>query len=221
MITRLQQWMVKLLKPPEPSYHYKRPLLQQVDAALLSPGRRILDLGSGGRRLAPGIVSLDIDPHNVDVVADAAHLPFRERVFDLIISTAVLEHVPDVCETVHEIGRCCRDDGHIYIEIPFLQTYHGHPFDYRRLTLVGLEAVFTGFNKICSGVCVGPFSTLAWYLRKLPRALAGDGIGGQFCEFCAGWLTFWIKYFDAFWPGARHAHQVASGLFFYGVKKPQ
>jgi len=214
----MRQGFIKIIKPPDPCYNYKRPLLEQMDKSLLGSGNRILDLGSGGRRLAPGIIALDIDRQNADVVADAAHLPFKDASFKLIISTAVLEHVPDFSSAVHEIGRCCAVNGEIYIEIPFMQTYHGHPKDFRRFTLVGLEAAFSRFAKRSSGVCVGPFSTLAWYLRKLPRALAGDGLWGQFCEFCAGWLTFWIKYFDAIIPGSRRAHQVASGLFFHGVK---
>ena len=214
--------IINILKPPNPSFSYRKRFLHNLVTQAVNEDKKVLDLGSGGRFFHENVFSIDIDKlENITIMGSASELPFRSQVFDLIISTAVLEHVKHFQNAVVEIERCCANNGLIYIEVPFLQSFHAHPHDYRRFTLLGLENEFSHFNKLESGVCVGPFSVLAWYLRKLPRFICGERAIGLFFEFLAGWLTFWIKYFDAFIPGARQAHQVASGLFFYGVKKTQ
>ena len=216
------QKLISLLAPPHPNFHYNKKYLKNLVIESTKLKYPILDLGSGGRSLGEGVISLDIHKSGTNqIIADAAALPFKANSFKFVVSTAVLEHVYDLNAALSEIFRCCSPGGKVYIEVPFLQTYHAHPQDFRRFTLKGLELIMSDYCKIDSGVCVGPFSVLAWYFRKLPNFLCKNKAVGLAFEFIAGWLTFWIKYFDAFWPGARHAHQVASGLFFYGVKKPQ
>jgi SAM-dependent methyltransferase len=96
--------------------------MRQVDS--------ILDLGAGGgrnsvylRRLYPRaeITAIDISPircsacHDavgVEVVCgDALGLPFRTESFDFVISTAVIEHVPNDVFFVDEIERVLRPGG--------------------------------------------------------------------------------------------------------------
>lgn len=209
----------KRIKPVDPCFHYNRININKVISRVPAQAL-LLDIGSGGRRINRNIISLDIDKDaDVDIIADASYLPFKEGLFDLIISTAVLEHVINLHSAISEIERCCRERGLIYIEVPFLQTYHAHPHDYRRFTLPGLELVFKHFIKIESGVCVGPFSTLAWYSRKIVRFIIGENIFGYAAEFIVGWLTFWIKYLDFIIPRARNIHQAASGVYFWGRKR--
>ena len=51
-----------------------------------------LHLGCG-RRILPGYVNVDVQPHaGVDVLADIARLPFGAESVDLIYSCAVIEH---------------------------------------------------------------------------------------------------------------------------------
>ncbi len=211
--------LFRILKPPSPSYSYRRKFLFDIVTTAVNDNRRIIDLGNGGRFLHDRVISIDITKNqNVNMICDASNLSFRSNSIDLIISTAVLEHVAEFQSAVAEIERCCAFDGMIYIEVPFLQGFHAHPNDFRRFTLMGLENVFSKFKKIDSGVCVGPFSVFAWYSRKLPRFLLGESVYGLILEFLVGWLTFWIKYLDAIVPGARRVHQLASGVYFYGRK---
>ena len=42
---------------------------------------------------------------------DARNLPFKEGVFDVVIATAVLEHVPDINKTLSEFNRICAING--------------------------------------------------------------------------------------------------------------
>lgn len=51
-------------------------------------------------------------------VGKAESLPFRDEFFDLVISSAVLEHVGDIRETIREMYRVLKPNGNIYHEIP-------------------------------------------------------------------------------------------------------
>jgi SAM-dependent methyltransferase len=208
-----------MLKPPDPSFHYRPDKLVQLLTSVSARHGRILDVGSGSRKFNDYTITVDIEKHTgVGVVADASALPFKSRSFDMVVNTAVLEHVKFLDRTLLEMRRVLLLNGWIYSEVPFLQSYHAHPNDYRRFTLPGLDRLFDGYKKESSGVCVGPFSSLAWLVRKMPRYLLGGGLSGLVAEFFAGWLTFWFKYFDALLPAAKRAHEVASGLYFVGQK---
>lgn len=52
------------------------------------------------------------------LVADAAHLPFRDSSTDKIACVAVLEHVPDDDEVIKEMGRVLRVGGRCFIVVP-------------------------------------------------------------------------------------------------------
>ena len=67
---------------------------------------KILDLGSGLDRRTPNTINLEIEATpNVDVVGDGHSLPFKDAVFDAVISEAVLEHVQDPNRVASEIHR--------------------------------------------------------------------------------------------------------------------
>jgi len=78
-----------------------------------------LSVGSGRTRLAD--VNLDLDPNcNPDVVASATHLPFRNDVFDLVLFTDVIEHLPrgEERNALKEIVRVLRRHGKIVLSCP-------------------------------------------------------------------------------------------------------
>jgi len=53
-------------------------------------GGKILEIGSGGRRLCAGSVTLDCNPaHAPDVVSPIEHMPFADKEFDLVIANEV------------------------------------------------------------------------------------------------------------------------------------
>lgn len=107
-------------------------------------GSLVLDLG-GNRVGKRGI--FDIDRYNIHVIyanlsvaklpniqADAAALPFREGLFDAVICSELLEHVPDPVDVVTEIHRVTKRKGMVLICVPFLNRIHGDPEDYGRYT---------------------------------------------------------------------------------------
>jgi SAM-dependent methyltransferase len=187
--------------------------------SFLGSEARILDLGSGGRRLREGAISLDISyREDVDVVADATVLPFRDGSFDLIVCTAVLEHIKRPEAVVVEMHKCCKRGGMVYVEVPFLQGYHEAPDDYWRFTLRGLEEIFKPFERLEAGICCGPASALAMFLAMLPNALFTSPFLRKLGLCVSGWATFYLKYLDVFLVRLEGAHVVASAFYFLGKK---
>ncbi len=103
-----------------------------------SASSRVIDVGCGdGRHIVEAArrdcfaVGLDYDAeelrrarerigaHHVDlVVGDATRLPFRDSVFDAVICTETLEHLPDDAGAVREIARLLRPGGTLLGAVP-------------------------------------------------------------------------------------------------------
>ena len=104
-------------------------------------GCRILEIGSGTGGLGvalslAGAKVFGIEPSPFGVTASmerakrypgstayfcmgkAEFVPFKNEFFDLVISSAVLEHVEDIEETIREMYRVLKPNGKIYHEIP-------------------------------------------------------------------------------------------------------
>jgi SAM-dependent methyltransferase len=90
-------------------------------------------------------VGLDIRPGpGVDVVHDAADLPYPDESMDLVISTETLEHVWPWREACHEMKRVCRKGGCVVLTARSKGfPYHGFPEDYWRFELDGLAFIFS------------------------------------------------------------------------------
>jgi hypothetical protein len=124
---------------------------------------------------------------------------------------------------VKEIGRVLRPRGLVYVETPFMQGYHPTPRDYYRFTEEGLAELLSGFERVDSGVCTGPSSSLGWLLREYLAGLLtgftpGSPLRGM-AFLAASWLTFPLKYLDLLVGRRPGASAIASGLFFLGRKK--
>lgn len=144
---------------------------------------RVLDVGGGRRRGAfrpPAGARWVVADASVagrpDVSADVQALPFRDRAFDAVKITEVLEHVPDAAAALHECRRVLRPGGHLVATAPFLERLHADPDDYARYT----DAMWRRLLAECglTAVAVTPqggyFTHLAGMLRFLvQRAPAG------------------------------------------------
>jgi len=106
-------------------------------------GQTILDLGAGPciyseslRQAGAIVVSSEIDidellrsPFDPErpLVADGRELPFRDRVFDGVVCSNVLEHTPDPFTIIDEIGRVLKFGGWSYISwTNWLSPWGGH-----------------------------------------------------------------------------------------------
>lgn len=108
------------------------------------PDGLILDCGAGRRDIyTSNVVNYEIVPYDTtDVLGIGEVLPFRDSVFDGVISVAVLEHVKDPFRCAKEICRVLKPGGWLFCCVPFLQPYHGYPHHYFNMTHQGVRTLF-------------------------------------------------------------------------------
>jgi SAM-dependent methyltransferase len=85
---------------------------------------RKLHLGCG-QDIRSGYVNLDlVKLSGVDLVANLeSRLPFRDRVFDEVFTSHVLEHVRDLIPLLEELERVCRPGAVIRLEVPHFSFF--------------------------------------------------------------------------------------------------
>lgn len=182
----------------------------------------IVSVGSGVKRIHPRVINLDIFPlKEVDVVADAAALPFPDASVDMIISESVLEHVPDAETAVKEMIRVVKPGGYLYISIPFLMGFHASPNDYIRLTHAGLAQKFKDFKPIQMGMIGGPASALVTFLMyflALPFSIISEAAYNYATYFFLVILSP-LRFLDAFFNVFPKAIEIAAVVYLYGRKE--
>jgi SAM-dependent methyltransferase len=60
------------------------------------------------------------DPGLIVVIGDLRHLPFAEGAFDLVFNNSTLEHLEQPEIAIAEMRRACRENGRVFIGVPFL-----------------------------------------------------------------------------------------------------
>jgi SAM-dependent methyltransferase len=131
-------------------YYRSAKVIAFLERAGVSIGGRVLDAGCGGGGMplsladeARWVVGIDLVDRFKDagtrlaaerarrnlvfLRADAQALPFAEATFDLVLSHAVIEHVPDAARYLRECARVLRPDGRIYLSTaPYLSFAGAH-----------------------------------------------------------------------------------------------
>jgi SAM-dependent methyltransferase len=163
--------------------------------ATIPDTERVLDLGSGQRRLRAGVLNLDVVPApNVDIIADGHHLPFPDAVFRAIVLQSVIEHVLEPARMLAECARVLQPGGEIWVEAPFLYPVHD-PSDYYRWTLAGLRyLVSSQFSVERSGTLMGPATALSLTWRAYANYRLRRFHWGV--RNSVAWMTGWLKRLD-------------------------
>lgn len=157
-------------------------------AASVPSGSLILDAGAGESMPYRPLFSqhryesADV-AGNVTYKCDISSLPVEDDRFDLVVSTQVLEHVPNPQAVICELFRVLKPSRQLWLTTPLFYEEHLQPYDFFRYTRFGLRRLFES-----AGFCVeeiieleGYYGTLAYQLevasRSLPRRPASYGRG--------------------------------------------
>lgn len=132
----------------QPLYLHLRPLWLALESSLSTCAGRVLDVGCGLQPYRPllgnGVteyVGLDREGEltNPTVVGSAESIPFEDESFDVVLSTQVLEHVPEPARAMTEAVRVLKRGGRLVLTVPGVWPTHEAPHDYWRFTRHGLE----------------------------------------------------------------------------------
>lgn len=188
----------------------------------ISTEATIVDLGSGPERLDDRFLNIDIYPFpEVDIVADAEHLPFRDGSVDALVSESMLEHVPHPEKVTREITRVLKPGGVVYVSAPFIHPFHSSPNDFNRWTISGLKELFPDLEIIKSGVRSGPWSALLMFLAYWLGVVFSFG-SRKVAPFLAHVFMLVLgplKYFDVLFIDIPGAEAVAAHLYIVARKK--
>lgn len=158
----------------------------------------------GGERHAR-VLCADIDVSaDVDFFADAHELPCADGSIDVVITTAVLEHVLDPVLVAAEITRVLRIGGLLYSELPFMQQVHEGAYDFTRFTLSGHRHLFNRFREIEAGMVAGPGTALVWSLEHFATAFFRGRRARLLVRAAIRLLCSWVKLAD-YWLVHRPA----------------
>lgn len=182
---------------------------------------KILNIGSGPRIIAEGIIYSDIYPYpGVSIVADAASIPLPDANVSRIICDTVLEHVPNPIQVVAEMHRLLEKRGVAYVTVPFLYPFHSSPYDYQRWTALGVRELFSEFEIMRVGVRAGPFSALTAFLCHFFGVFFSFGSSSleSILVNCFMFIFFPIKLLDLIFNHWPQADRVAA-VFYCIVRK--
>ena len=182
----------------------------------------ILNLGSGPRRHHQEIINIDAHPFlNVDIVADALNLPFRESSVDMVIAESLLEHLPEPQIAVREIMRVLKPGGHVYILIPFLYPFHASPDDFHRWTVSGIRRELKEFEEVDVGMRSGPVSAFLSTLMHLLASVFSLGSEKLYILFVNIFMMLLapFKIFDWIFFLFPKSIDAAAFIYYLGKKK--
>lgn len=161
-----------------------QPLEQELRPVAQYLSGHLLNAGSGSRNInsflrASGVTEItNYDMASDDplvVIGPLESMPFEDGRFDSVLCNAVLEHVANAEESIRELARVVRPNGHVVVAVPFLQPFHACPADFRRYTADGLAAL--GRKAGLDVVCVLPVhsiaQTIGWILWEYAQERGG------------------------------------------------
>ncbi len=187
--------------------------------AQLPPSAKILDVGAGGRRITPDVVTFDaLAGPEIDVVGDIHAMPIPDESYDCVFCTGTLEHVEDPWRAIQEIHRVTRIGGIVHVDVPFIQGFHADPNDYWRFTIEGLRLLCKPFHELASGVHIGPTCGLVWIAREWANCVREDRVVSNLCLVGMAIVTAPLRYLDYIWMKSKRSHRVASAVYFRGRK---
>ena len=141
-----------------PFYFVRYELYSHISSLSKELNGKTLDIGCGVkpyRELFTAVkeyVGMEFDSEEnrkvsgVDIFYNGKHFPFKDREFDSVIFTQVLEHIFNPDEFLSEVNRVLKIGGRVLITVPFLWDEHAQPYDYARYSSFGLKHLLESHN---------------------------------------------------------------------------
>jgi len=145
-----------------PFYFARKGLYQNVSSLVSNLNGKLLDVGCGTKpykNICDNVteyIGLEIDDEGnrqhkfADAFYDGKTIPFKDKLFDSILSNQVFEHVFNPNEFLKEINRVTKMEGVFLMTVPFVWDEHEQPYDYARYSSFGLKYILAenGFEII-------------------------------------------------------------------------
>jgi SAM-dependent methyltransferase len=115
-------------------------------AAMLSPGTKVLDVGAGSCPYRTLFAHCDYRTQDllplrseqlrhgkygqIDYVSDLTSIPVSDKSFDVVVCTEVLEHHPEPIRVISELARILAPGGTLIVTAPLGSGIHQEPYHY-------------------------------------------------------------------------------------------
>jgi SAM-dependent methyltransferase len=158
-----------------------------------------LNVGAGGTvEKIPNVIELEYSLfRHTDVSADAHHLPFRDGVFDAVVTFNTFEHLHNPFQAAREIHRVLKPGGRLFLHTAFLQPLHEAPHHYYNATEFGVRRWFTSFDITDVRVSdnFNPAYVLAWFccevLAAVEHHVGPEARGRLAASSLESWAACW------------------------------
>jgi SAM-dependent methyltransferase len=169
-----------------PFFFFRLRLMQVMKKYANELSGKLLDFGCGSKpykhlfKNVSEYIGIDVENEGhlheneeIDIYYDGRYLPFEDETFDCILSNEVLEHVPQLNDSLAELYRVLKPGGKILLTVPFVCFEHELPYDFRRFTTNGLMNILneSGFDIISAEKTGSYFEVIIqlWisYIREL------------------------------------------------------
>lgn len=126
-------------------------LMQAMMTPHLRPDLTLYDVGCGEKPFAGFLkdrvarhVGVDVDygfydVSHIDLIGSADALPMEDGSVEAILSSQVIEHLPDPEKSIAEAARVLKPGGLLFLSWPYLYPIHAPPWDFARLSEFAMD----------------------------------------------------------------------------------
>lgn len=153
-----------------------------------------------------------------NLIIDWSVIPLLSGTVDAVVIDTGLEHVQYPHKVILEVHRVLKDDGLIYVDMPFMMPVHAGAKDFSRLSSAGLRGLLHDFEEIERGISFGPAVALSNMLEYFLVGLTLRKSARFLIRATCRLTLFWIKYIDLLLVHQLGAMDAAGGTYFVGRK---
>jgi len=199
--------------PADPHYIARIGIVRALASIAERAKGQVLDIGSGEYRAYEPLFEPYVDEYvcldrnhskTVDICSDCYSIPLADGLFDVIVSTQVLEHLETPHKMLSEAYRLLKPNGSLVMTVPMSWGLHEEPYDFYRYTKYGILYLLEQSN--FSDIQILPLEGLCASLIQLlidEYHLQWLALNKKFGMFLVRSLNRLAFYLDAKFPTSR------------------